>query len=191
MKKQIITIALLISSLVGFSNTKVDNYTSDKTKNVSVEFKNVKKGHSLAIKNEKGTILYSETVSENGNLSKILDVTYLKEGNYVLEMDKDYEIVIQKFQVTKDQVTLVSSDEKVIFKPVIRNQENILMISKIEFDQEPTQIVIYFENEVIFSETVKNETHLNRVYKLDATKKGAYNVIVYNQNRKYSNSFKI
>jgi hypothetical protein len=62
---------------------------------------------------------------------------------------------------------------------------------KIEFDKEPTQIVIYFENEVIFSETVKNETLLNRVYKLDFEKKGSYNVIVYNQNRKYNNTFKI
>ena len=66
-----------------------------------------------------------------------------------------------------------------------------LMVSKIEFDKEPTQIVIYFANEVIFSETVKNETLLNRVYKLDSEKKGSYNVVVYNQDRKYSNAFKI
>ena len=149
MKKQIITIALLISSLVGFSNTEIN-------KKVTVEFKNVKKGHSLTIKDENGTELYSETMLENGNLSKILDVTSLDEGNYVIEMDKDYE-----------------------------------MVSKIEFDQEPTQIVIYFENEVIFSETIKNETLLNRVYKLDAEKKGSYKVFVYSQDRKYSNTFKI
>ena len=184
MKKQIITIALLISSLVGFSNTEIN-------KKVTVEFKNVKKGHSLTIKDENGTELYSETMVENGNLSKILDVTSLDEGNYVIEMDKDYEIVIKKFQVSPNQVILLSDEEKVVFKPVFRNQDNIVMVSKIEFDQEPTQIVIYFENEVIFSETVKNETLLNRVYKLDAEKKGSYKVFVYSQDRKYSNTFKI
>jgi regulator of extracellular matrix RemA (YlzA/DUF370 family) len=191
MKKQIITIALLISSLISFSSTTLKNNFTNNTKKVTVEFKNVKKGHSLTIKDENGSALYSETVSENGDLSKILDVTSLDEGNYVIEMDKDYEIVIKSFQVSANQVILLSEEEKIIFKPVIRNEENILMISKIEFDKEPTQIVIYFENEVIFSETVKNETLLNRVYKLDFEKKGSYNVIVYNQNRKYNNTFKI
>ncbi|MBG7613642.1 hypothetical protein IU405_15410 [Polaribacter sp. BAL334] len=191
MKKQIITIALLISSLVSFSNTEIKNNFTDKTKKVTVEFKNVKKGHSLTIKDKNGSELYSETISENGNLSKILDVTSLDEGNYVIEMDKDYEIVIKRFQVSPNQVILLSDEEKIIFKPVIRNQENIVMVSKIEFDAEPTQIAIYFENEVIFSETVKAETILNRVYKLDSEKKGAYTVVVYNQDRKYRNSFKI
>jgi hypothetical protein len=135
--------------------------------------------------------LYSETISKNGNLSKILDVTSLDEGDYVVEMDKDYEIVIKKFQVSPNQVILVSDEEKIIFKPVIRNQENMVMVSKIEFEAEPTQIAIYFENEVIFSETVKATTILNRVYRLDLEKKGAYTVVVYNQDRKYSNSFKI
>jgi hypothetical protein len=191
MKKQIITIALVISSLVSFSNTEIKNNFTNKTKKVKIEFKNVKKGHSLTIKDKNGLELYSETISKNGNLSKILDVTSLDEGDYVVEMDKDYEIVIKKFQVSPNQVILVSDEEKIIFKPVIRNQENMVMVSKIEFEAEPTQIAIYFENEVIFSETVKATTILNRVYRLDLEKKGAYTVVVYNQDRKYSNSFKI
>lgn len=191
MKKQIITIALVISSFVSFSNTEIKNNFTNKTKKVKIEFKNVKKGHSLTIKDKNGLELYSETISKNGNLSKILDVTSLDEGDYVVEMDKDYEIVIKKFQVSPNQVILVSDEEKIIFKPVIRNQENMVMVSKIEFEAEPTQIAIYFENEVIFSETVKATTILNRVYRLDLEKKGAYTVVVYNQDRKYSNSFKI
>jgi hypothetical protein len=191
MKKQIITIALVISSLVSFSNTEIKNNFTNKTKKVKIEFKNVKKGHSLTIKDKNGLELYSETISKNGNLSKILDVTSLDEGDYVVEMDKDYEIVIKKFQVSPNQVILVSDEEKIIFKPVIRNQENMVMVSKIEFEAEPTQIAIYFENEVIFSETVKATTILNRIYRLDLEKKGAYTVVVYNQDRKYSNSFKI
>ena len=50
MKKQIITIALLISSLIGYSNTEIKNYLVDISKKVTVEFKNVKKGHLLSIK---------------------------------------------------------------------------------------------------------------------------------------------
>ena len=82
MKKQIITIALLISSLIGYSNTEIKNYLVDISKKVTVEFKNVKKGHLLSIKDNQGVKIYSEEISENGHLSKILDVTSLEKGTY-------------------------------------------------------------------------------------------------------------
>jgi len=90
MKKQIITIALLINSLIGYSNAEINNYLVDNSKKVTVEFRNVKKGHLLSIKDNKGVTIYSEVISENGHLAKILDVTYLEQGTYYVELDKDF-----------------------------------------------------------------------------------------------------
>lgn len=191
MKKEIITMVLLISSMVGFSNTTFKNGLNDNEKKLIVKFKNVIKGNLLNVKDENGNILYSETVSVKGDLSKILDVTSLKEGNYLVELEKDFEIIIKKIKVTSDKVVLISDSKKVIFKPLIRNKENLLMISKIEFDDEPTHIEIYFENKSIFSETVTDETLINRVYRLDSSKKGNYSMVVSNQNRVYYKHFKL
>lgn len=191
MKKQIITIALLISSLIGYSNTEIKNYLVDNSKKVTVEFNNVKKGHLLSIKDDQGVKIYSEVVSENGHLSKILDVTSLEKGTYYVELDKDFEIVIKPFQIKENQVIFNENEEKTIFKPVVRNEENMVLISKISFDNEPMQVVLYYNDEVIFSETIKSEPILNRIYRLEKEKKGNYKVIFYNNNRSFVNTFKI
>lgn len=191
MKKQMITIALLISSLIGYSNTEIKNYLVDNSKKVTVEFNNVKKGHLLTIKDDLGGKIYSEVVSENGHLSKILDVTSLEKGTYYVELDKDFEIIIKPFQVKENQVIFNENEEKTIFKPVVRNEENTVLISKIAFDNEPMQVVLYYNDEVIFSETIKSEPILNRVYRLEKEKKGTYKVIFYNSGRSFVKSFKI
>ena len=63
------------------------------------------------------------------------------------------------------------------------------MISKIAFDKNPLKISLYFNNEIIYSETVKGDSILNRVYRLDEEKKGNYRVIIHNNGRSYSNEF--
>jgi len=191
MKKQIITIALLINSLIGYSNAEINNYLVDNSKKVTVEFRNVKKGHLLSIKDNKGVTIYSEVISENGHLAKILDVTYLEQGTYYVELDKDFEIVIKPFKIKENIVIFEENEEKTIFKPVIRNQENMIFISKIALDNEPMQVVIYYNDEVIFSETIQTETILNRIYRLEKEIKGNYKVVFYNNNRSFENAFKI
>jgi len=191
MKKQIITIALLINSLIGYSNAEINNYLVDNSKKVTVEFRNVKKGHLLSIKDNKGVTIYSEVISENGHLAKILDVNYLEQGTYYVELDKDFEIVIKPFKIKENIVIFEENEEKTIFKPVIRNQENMIFISKIALDNEPMQVVIYYNDEVIFSETIQTETILNRIYRLEKEIKGNYKVVFYNNNRSFENAFKI
>jgi hypothetical protein len=65
------------------------------------------------------------------------------------------------------------------------------MISQIAFDKKPIKVVLIFDDEIIYSETIKGEVILNRVYKLDKEVKGDYKVIIYNNNRSYVHDFKI
>lgn len=189
-KKQLILIAIMLGTFIGYAKNDIHD-SNINSKKVTVEFRNVKKGHLLSIKDDQGVQIYSETVSENGHLAKILDVTSLEKGNYYVELDKDFEIVIKPFQIKENQVIFDESEEKTIFKPVFRNEENIVMVSKIAFDNEPIQIVIYFNDEIIFSETIKNETILNRIYRLEKEKIGNYKVVFYSNNRSFVKAFKI
>jgi hypothetical protein len=65
------------------------------------------------------------------------------------------------------------------------------MISKIAFDKKPSKISLYYNDEIIYSETIKSEMILNRVYKLDKDEKGDYKVVIYNNKRSYVHNFKI
>ena len=189
-KTKVLVVAFILGAFVNYANNTNLNSVSN-AKKVTIEFNDAKKGHVLTLKDNNGNILHSENVVKKGKLVKIFDFSKLENGNYSLELNKDFEIIIKTLEVKNNKVIFNEDSKRVIFKPVIRNKKNILLISQIAFDQKPTKVVLFFDAEVIYSETIKNEVILNRVYKLDKEIKGDYKVIIYNNNRRYVHDFKI
>ena len=189
-KRRVLVAVFMLATLVSFANNSEGRNVSN-TKNVKVVFDKVKKGQKLTIKDIHGVILYTENVAKEGKLVKTFDFSQLVDGSYTLELEKDFQIVVKSLKIKEGKVSLNKASEKVILKPVIRNDENILMITKIAFDKKPIDVALYYNDEIIYSETVKGDAILNRVYKLDQELKGDYKVVVQNNGRSYSNEFKI
>jgi hypothetical protein len=190
MKTKVLAVAFILGAFVNYANsTNLNNVLN--AKKVTIEFNDVKKGHLLTIKDKDGTILHSENVIKEGRLVKIFDFSKLENGVYSLELNKDFEIIVKTLEVKNNKVLFNENSKKVVFKPVIRNKKNILMISQIAFDKKPIKVVLFFDDEIIYSETIKSEVILNRVYKLDKEIKGNYKVIVYSNNKSYIQDFTI
>jgi len=189
-KTRVLVVVFMLGTLVNYANN-TNLETNLDAKKIKVAFKDAKKGHQLIIKNSAGVILHTEEVEKKGDLVKVFDFSKLKNGNYTLELEKDFEIIIKSVKVNETEIIFDEASERKIFKPVVRNEANTLMISKIAFDKKPLQVTLFFNDEVILSETVVSETILNRVYKLDSEQKGEYKVIIRNNNRSYTNQFKI
>ena len=165
-KTKVLVVVFLLGTFVNFAN-RADVSNVLNTKNIKLVFNEVKKGHLLTIKDKDGTIIRSETVSKPGLLAKVFDLSSLSDGTYTIELNKDFEIIVKTLEVKNRTVIFNENSKIVIFKPVIRNEENILMISKIAFDKKPSKISLYYNDEIIYSETIKSEMILNRAYKLD------------------------
>jgi hypothetical protein len=190
MKTKVLAVAFILGAFVNYANsTNLNNVLN--AKKVTIEFNDAKKGHLLTIKDKDGTILHSENVIKEGRLVKIFDFSKLENGVYSLELNKDFEIIVKTLEVKNNKVLFNENSKKVVFKPVIRNKKNILMISQIAFDKKPIKVVLFFDDEIIYSETIKSEVILNRVYKLDKEIKGNYKVIVYSNNKSYIQDFTI
>lgn len=188
-KRRVLVVVFMLGTLVNYANNTELDYTLD-AKKVKIVFKNAKKGHQLKIKDANGTVLHSESVSKKGNLIKTFDFSKLNDGNYTLELNKDYQIIVKSIKIEAGEVIFNEDAKKVIHKPVVRNEENRLMISKITFDEKPLQIALYYNNEVIYSETVTGSSIVNRVYRLDELMTGDYKVVLNNNGRSYSKEFK-
>jgi hypothetical protein len=188
---KLLVVVFMLGSLVNYANNDMDFNKTPNAKKVKVAFKNVKKGHQLTLKNEKGIKLHSETVSSTGLLTKIFDLSSLSNGVYSIELDKDYEIIVKTIEVKNNIVIFNEASKKVILKPVFRSKENILMISKINFYKKSMKITLYFDDEIIYSETLESEKNFNRVYKLDKEIKGEYSVVLNVNNRSYFHNFKL
>ncbi|MDX6745696.1 DUF3244 domain-containing protein [Polaribacter sp. PL03] len=189
-KKYLAVAIIMFVTFTNYANEKNTTIKVIEGKKVRIEFGAVKKGHTLSIKDKNGTVIYSQEIKNSGTYSKILDLSKLEKGNYTTELEKDFEIVIKPFTVLDGQVSF--NTEKTIFKPVIRTEDNIVYISRISFDKAALNVSIYYNDELIFSETAKDEkTLLNRVYKLSKEEIGNYKVVVNSNNKYYSKSFKI
>ena len=188
-KKYLVVIVMMLVTSINYANKNTAVKIVD-GKKVRIEFETVKKGHTLSIKDKNGTVIYSQEIENSGTYSKVLDLSKLEKGNYTTELEKDFEIIIKPFTVLDGQVSF--DEEKTIFKPVIRTENNLVLISKLAFDNQPLKIAIYYNDEVIFSETVTDEKNLlKRVYKLSKEEKGDYKVIINSNNRSYIKDFNI
>ena len=196
-KKLVLVVVFMLGTLFNYANNDKDFNRIVNAKKVRVAFKNVKKGNQLTIKDQKGTQLHSQIVFKEGNLNTLFDLSSLKDGKYTVELNKDYEVIVKTLEVKNSKVIFSKNSRKVIFKPVIRNKENVLMISRISFDKKPMKIDLYFEDVIIYSETVnysetvKTDASLNRVYNFKEKQAGNYKVIVNNNDRSYIHNFKI
>ena len=92
---KVLIVVFMLGSFVNYANNDLDFNKIINAKKVKVAFKNVKKGHQLTLKNEKGVKLHSETVSITGLLTKVFDLSSLKNGIYTIELNKDYEIIVK------------------------------------------------------------------------------------------------
>ncbi len=188
-KRKLLVVVLMLGTFVNYANnTELSNVLN--AEKVKVVFKGAKKGHQLKIKDDNGIILHLEDVSKRGNFTKFFDFSNLKNGNYTLELEKDFEVIIKSISVDGKKVLFDGEIKEKIFKPVIRTEKNRLMISQIAFDKKPLEVKIYYKNEIIYSETVKGDTIINRIYRLDEEITGDYKVVLRNNGRNYIKEFK-
>ncbi|MEY8849369.1 hypothetical protein AB9K26_11165 [Psychroserpens sp. XS_ASV72] len=189
-KKIILVAAVLVSTLGYAEKGKVLN-TRTYAKIAVLEFENVKKGQQLFVKDAQDGIIYSETINTNGTLSKTFDLKELKDGKYTLELNKDFEIIIKPFEITNNQVVFLTSEATKQFKPLVVAENNQLRVSKLNLDNDAVKIEIFYDGDMIYSETVNNETIVNRVYQLSKLETGKYHTVVKAKDRSYINHFEI
>jgi hypothetical protein len=190
-KRRVLVVVFMLGTLFNYANNEKEFNKTIDAKKVKVVFKDVKKGQLLSVKDKNGFQLHSETVSSQGELIKFFDLSTLNNGVYTIELNKEFKVVIKSLLVKNNNVSFIKDSEKIIFKPVIRNKENLVLISKVNFDKKPVKITLFYNDEVIYSETLKGELMLKRVYRLDKELRGNYTVIVYCDDESYSNEFKI
>ena len=120
-KRKVFVAIFMLVTIVNFANNN-DSNTLLSADKVRVTFNNAKKGNQLTIKNANGAILHSEEITKEGTLVKTFNLSELENGIYTLELEKDFQIVIKSIEVNNKNVTFLVDAERLIFKPIVRNQ---------------------------------------------------------------------
>jgi len=199
MKKEVKTGILLVTMLatmMGYANRPTTFEKKVDIENTTLSIHNVKQGQQLVIKDSNGVVLYKELIDRSGMYNKGFDLTALPNGNYYFELDKDIEVHVIPFKVHSNSVEFLKEKETKFFKPIIRFKENKILLSRLSFDEKPLEVKIYYDDysdynsdyELLHVEKFKDTKIVERVYKLDEHKKGAYKVIVKTEGREFTNT---
>jgi len=180
--KKVITKNILAVLLFGMLTSSV----------VGNNFENMNREIPLIfIKNNTGKIIYEKPGNIYSSKIEDIDFSHFKNGYYTLEINKDFQIEIKPFTIISGEVIFHKKGEKTIFKPVIRAEKNKIFISKLNFIETSIHISIYYENEIIFTDNVKGDSIIEKIYSLQKEKKGSYKVITIVNDRKYTKEFSL
>ncbi len=191
-RKGLIALALS-ASLMGFAND-LKTTSKEKESNVtSLNFAKVSQGSMLFIKDDKGLVLYKESIVTSGAYSKGFDLTSLPNGEYFFELDSELEVVVIPFDVEGSVVNFKKEEKNTIFKPVIRVKDDIVYVSRTSYEEAPLEYKIYFaqNSDVILSEKFENESVVERIYDFSQAEKGEYLFVFKSNGRRYVKSIKI
>ncbi|WP_066223193.1 hypothetical protein [Formosa haliotis] len=165
---------------------------------ITLTLGNVKAGQQLFIKDVNGMILYKKTIEKSGIFANKFDLTALPNGKYYFEHEKDFQIKIIPFKVTFNEVKFDKLNEKIIFKPVVRVNNNHLYFSKLDLDKEDVEVNIYYDGsrdsagyDLIHTENFTDTAKIERIYSLSKTRGGNYKVVVKANGRNYVEYFSI
>lgn len=185
MKTVIRKIIVLVIVLGGYTSYANELITAESHNNI------IKRKYELSISNTKGQIVYSGKVNSVKNITSIFDFKKLKDGIYIIEVNKDFEIEMNSITVKNGIVTFLQDFKEKIFKPVFRPENTKLLISKLALGSGEMIVELYYENTLIHKERVQGKDILNRVYQLDETLRGTYKAIVRSDDRMYIENFRI
>ena len=181
--RNILAVAVMLGTYTSYGNQEVNA--------LPISY-NVNKNQIIKVTDAKGKVIFNAQMKDyNGDISKSFNFEQLKDGVYMVEITRAFEIEVKAIEVKDHNVTFIDSAKERIFKPVVRTEQSKVLISKLDLDAKEMTVELYFEDELIHTELIEGETILNRVYQLDRSQPGDYTAIIRANDRVYVEHFRI
>jgi hypothetical protein len=132
---------------------------------------------TLAIENLDGEILYySEKSDDVRNYSNYFDFSYIDDGYYNLVVRTENGTVEQLFEVAGGLAGMEIKNN--VIEPFFTEDNSDMILSYLNFDQVPMEILIYDEHEdLIFSKNLGSEEIFSTVFNIEDVTYGDYEVL--------------
>lgn len=184
--KHLLVLAIVFATLSSTA-TEMETLFNKEDGKTLLMFDNVNEGDQLLVKDAFGLILYKEAIKTSGEYNKSFDLTTLPNGNYIFELDKNYQIRIYPFIVEANKVTFNKKQLSVINKPKVSSDNHTIYITAFNAEKSDYSIeILYKDSETIYSETIKNTTSIGKRFKLLEDKDDDYKVIITANNRTFT-----
>jgi hypothetical protein len=148
-----------------------------------IDFPSVK----ISIKDDEGRNLYTKTVKNEASFAKKFDMSQLPQGAYILSLEDEQTVQNIPLSVVDNNVQIDMDAKTRTYKPVFKQDSDILDVMVFSPAQLQHQITIYDDaNQVVYNETIDGQTTIEKRYNLANLAPGQYNVTIESNDLRYS-----
>lgn len=129
-------------------------------------------------------IYYKQSAQPLTNFRQVFDFANLEEGNYVLNLKVNDTQLIKNVEVTHSKISV--GDSKLRFDPYFEFKGDLLKFSYLNFDQENMKLLIYKDDNVIYSSRLGTDFTISDGCDLSNLSAGNYKVVLSSLNKDFS-----
>lgn len=147
----------------------------------------------LVIKDSDGGIYYKEWINTSVCAQKVLDFSYLEDGEYSITLSSKGSLsVTERFDVLNKQIAAVNKKEEVSegLTSLVNHVDNMLYVSHIAFGYNTFGVSIVDTNsDELYNETFDGNSAFSKKYDISELPTGDYQVNINSDQKNYSYEF--
>ncbi|OIQ39677.1 MAG: hypothetical protein BM563_04110 [Bacteroidetes bacterium MedPE-SWsnd-G1] len=180
MKRSIVLVALMVGFLSNAENlNSAIKLSKIESKLVNLTLSQLSDNVNFEITDEEGVSLYTEFVNV-ARFSKNYNFEFLSNGNYFLEFHGETKIRKIPFTIVNDELVILEDEEKVINKPSISVDQDMVNIALRSLNKEDILDIKFYDSNdrLLYTELVTGENIIGKRINTGELLKGAYSVIL-------------
>ena len=101
--KKGLLLAVLLTAVQSYA-TKIPAVDRDEYETAMLTFMDVKQGNKIQVKDMKGTVIYKEKVHNVEEFENRFNLSFLPDGQYLIELVRKKEVVVMPVEIADNQV---------------------------------------------------------------------------------------
>lgn len=192
--KKSLVIAMLFTAMVTAASNEDSGvkFTLVDSKLIDLKLQNSDGDILISVKDIDGHVLYSENY-EGLNFSKKYDLATLPNGDYFFEIEGSTKIKLMPFKVSSKKVTFNNEIETVYYKPTVRQDKNLVYVSKVTFNEEASLAISLYDEKLneLYNEDLSGTLSLGKILDISKLAKGNYKLVLKSGNKVFTEEIKI
>jgi len=178
-------IALLVLNVASTSALSLNNFI---VKNYN-GLDSIKSGSRITIKDSKNKIVFNELVPNSIVEEDGYQLPNLGQGNYILEIEYDIEILIKPFKVEERSVVFLKDKAYTIYKPHLKVSDKQVHLTRLNLAKEEIVVKVYDQyGELLHKEKFTDQLEMKRIYDFSNLNEDKFSVILESNSRTFKNT---
>ena len=147
----------------------------------------------VSVLDQEGTMIYSDMVSRDEKPGKMYDFSEVENGVYTFKSVTEHKMVETTFVIEKNELKVL--DEKTRYRPVFWIEDDILLISYMNLEQDDIYISVQDElsvadeSNLYYEEITESDMSYERIFDIQNLSEGEYTITLKSGENTYKYFF--